>query len=293
MSSPSAALPRQDDRTIIVTGANTGIGRVTATELARAGAHVVLACRSEERAAPVIRAIQRAHGEQSASFLALDLASLAHVRDAAKRFLDTGRPLHVLINNAGLAGVHGRTEDGFELTFGVNHLGPFLFTMLLREAMTGRPDARVVNVASRAHQRIDALDLEAVTGATITRTGFPEYCASKLANVLFSSEWARRTAHIEGAPHSYALHPGVVASDVWRHVPWPIRSVMKLFMITNEQGAQTSLHCATSPEVSEDNGLYYVKSRAKRPAALARDTQLARALWDRSLEWTGAPEIAS
>ena len=273
-------------RFIVVTGANTGIGRSTAQQLAARGASLVLACRSEARTRPVLEAI-RAAGDGDAQFVWLDLGDLASVRTAAAEIAGFGRPIDVLLNSAGVAGHRGVTRDGFELTFGTNHLGHFLLTMLLMrslEASTQR--ARVVNVSSQAHYSAKGIDFGAVRRPTKTITGLPEYEVSKLANILFTEEFARRVG--PPGPHAYALHPGVVASDAWRRVPWPIRPLMKLRMISNDEGAKTSVYCATSPDVADDNGLYYDDCRAKEPSALAHDPDLAERLWAKSVEWTGA-----
>jgi NAD(P)-dependent dehydrogenase (short-subunit alcohol dehydrogenase family) len=266
----------------VVTGANTGIGRVTAIELARRGARVVLACRSEERAAPVLAEIARAGGQ--AELLRLDLADLASTRAAAEALLARQEPIPLLVNNAGLAGAHGLTKDGFEITFGTNHLGPYLFTRLLLPAIERAPEARVVNVASRGHYRAKGIAWDDVRRPTRTTTGFPEYCVSKLANVLFSAELARRA---KGHVRTYSLHPGAVATDVWREVPWGVRHVLKLFLISNEAGARTQIWCATSDDVAGQTGLYYDSCRVKTPSALARDPALARELWERSEAWVG------
>src|SRR5262245_37527212 len=160
-------------KTFLVTGANTGIGRVTAETLARRGGKVFLACRSEDKTRPVLDAIRAAGGE--AEFLALDLGSLASVRASAKAFLDRGEPLHVLINNAGLAGVRGLTKDGFELIFGTNHLGPFLFTTLLLPRLRESAPARIVNVSSKAHYEAKGIDWDVLRKPTATITGLREY----------------------------------------------------------------------------------------------------------------------
>lgn len=269
-------------KTMIVTGANTGIGRVSAEELARRGARVHLACRSEEKTRPVIEGIRAAGGD--AEFLHLDLADLDSVRASAESFLATSEPLHVLMNNAGLAGAHGLTKQGFELTFGTNHLGPFLFTKLLLPRLRESKPARIVNVASQGHYRAPGIDWEAQRRPTATPTGFPEYCVSKLCNVLFTKELARGKAG-DGV-RSYSLHPGGVATDVWREVPWGVRHLMKLFMLTNEEGARTQLWCATSPEVADHDGRYYDKCREKTPAKLGDDAALAKTLWEKSEAWT-------
>ncbi|MEM6957202.1 MAG: SDR family NAD(P)-dependent oxidoreductase [Myxococcota bacterium] len=272
-------------RTCLITGANTGIGEVTARELLRADWDVVLACRSRERAEAAAKRMAEATGRDAPPILDLDLGSLRSVRDAAHRFLDEGRPLHCLINNAGVAGFRGQTEDGFELAFGVNHLGHFLFTRLLTprlvESAKDGPVARVVNVASRAHQRTRRFNLDRVKEPTRTVTGYPEYAVSKLANVLFSARLALELK--DQRVHSFSLHPGVVASDVWRRVPAPIRALMKRFMITNEEGALTTLHCATADGLA--TGTYFSESAPKQTGRLARRVDYRDDLWARSEEW--------
>lgn len=271
-------------RVALVTGANTGIGRVTARELARQGAHVFVACRSAQRAQGAIDEIRAIAGAGLVDFLELDLGEFASIRACAKAFLARGLPLHLLINNAGLAGTQGMTASGFELAFGTNHVGHFLLTQLLLERVRESAPARIVTVASRAHHRAPGLDWQAVREPTRARTGLPEYSNSKLANVLFSAELSRRLAG--SGVTTYALHPGVVASDVWRAVPWPLRSLIKLGMISNEEGAATTLHCATSAAVAPESGMYYDNCRVKTPSKLAQDRELAAELWRRSLEWT-------
>lgn len=272
-------------RTFIVTGSSAGIGRVTAETLARRGGKVFLANRSESKTRPVLDAIRAGGG--SAEFLPLDLSELASVRRCAEDLLARDEALHVLVNNAGVAGVKGITRDGFQLTFATNHLGPFLFTLLLLPKLRERPGARIVNVASRAHYRPRAMDFESFRRRE-GLTGFPEYSLSKLCNVLFTAELARGKAGPN--VHSYAVHPGVIASEVWREVPWPIRPLMMMRMKTPEQGALSSLRCATSPDVAADDGLYYDEDGSpKTTSRLARDPQLARELWERSVAWSGAP----
>ncbi|MCB9786591.1 MAG: SDR family oxidoreductase [Deltaproteobacteria bacterium] len=267
-------------RTCVVTGANTGIGRVTAAELARAGARVVLACRSEEKTRPVIDAIRTETGNNEVEFLALDLANLAAVRRSAAELIERGYPIDVLINNAGLAGQRGLTADGLELTFGVNHVGHFLFTTLLLDTLKASAPARIVNVSSRAHERARRIDWDAVLQPTASIIGLREYGQSKLANVLFTRELARR---LEGTGvTAYALHPGVIASDIWRRIPWPVRPLMMAFMVTTEEGARTTLYCATARELADVSGRYYADCEEKPPNPLALDTALSAELWDRT-----------
>jgi NAD(P)-dependent dehydrogenase (short-subunit alcohol dehydrogenase family) len=272
-------------RSIVITGANTGIGRATAVDLARRGATLVLACCSEDRTRGVLAEIAGAGGD--AAFLSLDLTSFASVREAAKRILDMNRPLDVLLNNAGVAPARGGlTKDGFELGFGTNHLGHFLLTMLLAPKLIATPRARIVNVASEAHRAAKGIDYDAVRRPTRTVVGVHEYEISKLANILFTRAMARRIGPL--GVHSYALHPGVVASDAWRRIPWPIRPLMKLRMISNEEGSKTSIYCATSPDVAKDDGRYYDACKERAPSELAQRDDLAEELWDKSVQFTGA-----
>ncbi|HSY20977.1 MAG TPA: SDR family NAD(P)-dependent oxidoreductase, partial [Polyangiaceae bacterium] len=187
---------------IVVTGANTGIGRATAIALARRGASLVLGCRSEEKTRPVLDEI-RACGNGSAEFVPLDLSSLESVRAAAARILGIARPIDRLVNNAGMAGQRGLTRDGFELAFGTNHLGHFLLTMLLYPALRRADRARIVNVSSQAHYDVSGIDFDAVRQRTKSITGVHEYGVSKLANVLFTKELARRLG--PAGVHSYVL----------------------------------------------------------------------------------------
>jgi len=274
-----------EGRTFVVTGANTGIGKETVRGLAARGGRVLLACRSRDKTLPVIDEIRAQTGNEALGFVPLDLEDLAQVRQAAAELLAEAPAIHVLINNAGLARSHGITKDGFERTFGVNHLGHFLLTRLLLPRIEASGPARIVNVSSHSHYRAKRIDFASLREPTQTFSGMPEYEASKLCNVLFTKELARR---LEGKPvTTYALHPGVIASDIWRNVPWPLGSIAKLFMKSNEEGAATSLYCATSDEVASHSGRYYTNCREKAPNRAANDVALARELWEKSSEWVG------
>jgi retinol dehydrogenase 12 len=278
-------LPDVDDldaRTFIVTGANSGIGLETVRALAARGATVFLACRSEPKTRAVIDEISARTGNTRLEFLPLDLGDLSSVRACADAFLSTGEPLHVLINNAGLAGKRGMTAGGFEVTFGTNYVGPFLLTSLLLERVRASAPARIVNVASTAHYSASGIDYVAVRKATTSFTTMHEYAVSKLANVLHTQELARRLDR-DGVT-TYALHPGVIASNIWRRVPWPVRPLIKLRMRSPSEGARTSLYCATSPDVAEESGQYYDSERRKQPSAVATP-ELAAELWDRTSAW--------
>jgi NAD(P)-dependent dehydrogenase (short-subunit alcohol dehydrogenase family) len=273
----------ESGRTFLITGGNTGIGLATATELARRGGRVYVACRSESKGSHAVASIVAATGNAEVVYLPLDLADLASVRACADAFLASGQPLHVLINNAGVAGVHGLTSDGFELTFGVNHLGHFALTMALLERLAASAPARVVTVSSDAHYQARGIDFTALRRRDRTLTALRAYAVSKLCNVLFAQELARR---VQGVT-SYALHPGTVASDIWRRVPWPVRPLITARMLSIEQGAQTSLYCATSPELADQSGRFYDDCHEREPSEVATE-QLGKILWERSEAWTGS-----
>jgi retinol dehydrogenase-12 len=267
----------------LVTGGNTGIGRATAAGLAQRDGRVWIAARSRAKGEAAVAEIKASTGNDSVFFLPLDLADLDSVRAGAAAFLALDEPLHVLVNNAGVAGRRGLTRQGFELTFGVNHLGHFALTDALLGRLTDSAPARVVTVSSDAHYSARGIDYEALHRPARSITGMREYAVSKLCNVVFTQELARRTAGT--GVTTYALHPGVVASDIWRRVPWPVRPLMTRRMLSVDEGAATSLYCAASPEVALASGLFYDKCAQRAPSRVATD-ELGRELWDRSQAWT-------
>jgi len=272
-------------RVALITGANTGIGRVTALALARQGMQVYLACRSRERTEPVLEEIRTMRAAPPAEWLPLELGDFDSVAACAQAFLARDRPLHLLVNNAGVAGRRGTTRSGFELAFGVNHLGHFLLTSLLLDRLKRSAPARIVTVASRAHTRARGIDWQAVGRCTSSLSGAREYCVSKLANVLFSAELAGR---LRGSRVSTcALHPGVIDSDIWRALPWPLRALNRLRLISTEEGAQTTLYCSLSPTVANQTGLYYSRCQPIPPSLTGQDARLAAELWNLSESWAG------
>ncbi len=272
-------------RSCVITGANTGIGRHVALALAKSGTRLVMAGRDPDRTAPVVREAHRLAGQEAVDFVQLDLASLASVRRAAARILALRPTIDLLINNAAVAGGRGLTKDGFELHFGVNHLGHFLLTSLLLDRIRESAPARIVTVASAAHTKTSGMDFDAVRRRTATFTGTREYAVSKLANILFSDELGRR---LEGTGvTTYAVHPGTVATDIWRRIPSPIRWLVTRGMLSVEEGAAPVLHYATSPEVAGLTRVYSHRMEVREPSEPARDRELAEELWRRSEVWVG------
>jgi NAD(P)-dependent dehydrogenase (short-subunit alcohol dehydrogenase family) len=270
-------------RTFLVTGANTGIGLATARDLAARGGRVVVACRSAEKGEAAVAALAAATGNDAVSFLPLDLADLDSVRECAAAFRALGEPLHVLINNAGLAGRQGVTKQGFELLFGVNHLGHFLLTIELLDCLQASAPSRVVTVSSDAHYQAKEINWDELRRRGHGITAMHQYAVSKLSNVLFTQELARR---LNGTGvTTYALHPGVVASDIWRRIPWPVRPLLTSRMLSTEDGAKTSLYCATSPDIAGVSGRFYDKCAERAPSPVATP-DLAAELWRRSEQWT-------
>jgi retinol dehydrogenase 12 len=268
-------------RTFLVTGANSGIGRAMVEALAARGGRVVLAARSEERTRPVLDGIRAQHRSADVEFLQVDVSDLASVRRAASTYLATGRPLDVLVNNAGVGGTHALSADGFDLTYATNHIGPFLLTSLLLPAIERAPQGRIVNVSSIGHMQVKRIDWTVLERRTALRkSGFADYAVTKLMNILHAKELARRLTGTRVT--TYALHPGGVKSNIWRALPRPVQWGLKLFLISNEEGAKTQLYCATAPELAGVSGRYYDKSREVPPSRLAEDPALARELWTRT-----------
>jgi NAD(P)-dependent dehydrogenase (short-subunit alcohol dehydrogenase family) len=267
----------------IVTGGSSGIGRVTALKLAGVGFHVIIAGRSKTKTMPIIENIKRETGNEKVDFLQLCLDDLTSVRIAAIEFLQMNLPLHLLINNAGIAGDRGLSKDGFEITFATNHLGHFLFTHLLLGKLKESAPSRIINVSSKAHYNGKAYDWERIREPANILNTLHAYEQSKLANVMFTKKL--RDLLKDTGVTVYSLHPGVVATDVWRQIPWPIASLMKFGMISEEDGALTTLFCATDQTLNGQSGLYYDDCRLKDSNPLADDANLCQELWDKSLEF--------
>lgn len=270
-------------RTFFVTGANSGIGRALVGALAAQGGNVVLASRSEERTRPVLHEIRSRYPGVDARFVRIDVSDLTSVRLAADAFLATGHPIDVLVNNAGIAGTGDLSPQGFDLTYATNHIGPFLLTKLLLPGLRASSQGRIVNVSSSAQFQVKRMDWSGLQRRTSPkRSGFSDYAITKLMNVLHAKELARRLGGTSVT--TYSLHPGTVASNIWRAIPQPFQWLMKQFMLSNEEGASTPLYCATAPELASSTGRFYNKSREVAPNRLAEDESLAQELWIRTEE---------
>jgi NAD(P)-dependent dehydrogenase (short-subunit alcohol dehydrogenase family) len=269
------------DKVCLVTGCTSGIGKVTAHELARLGATVVAVARNAARGQAVVEEIRRDTGNEAVHLLVGDLSSQADVRRLAAEFLGNHDRLHVLVNNAGTMCPERRvTADGIEVTIATNHLAYFLLTDLLLGAVRAAAPSRIVSVASSLHRGAD-LDLDDLSYDRRPYLSMKAYGASKLANVLWSAELARR---IEGTGvTANCLHPGVIASNFSESGPTWMRVGMKLvtpFLLTPEKGAETSLYLATSPEVEKVSGKYFDKKKAIAADPRADDAALCRRFWE-------------
>lgn len=280
----STETPDLTGKTFVITGANTGIGKATVEALAKAKAsRIVIAARSRERTEPVMQAAKEVNPKGQVDFIELELGDLADVKRAADDVLELDLTIDVLINNAGVAGLQGQTKDGFELTFGTNHLGHYLWTEKLLPLVKRATQGRIVIVSSRGHYRAKGIDWDALTKPTAHVSALPEYFVSKLANVLHAKKLARR---LEGTKvTTYSLHPGGVASDIWQRRLGVFAVLLRPFLITNEKGARTQVRCATDPALASETGLYYDEEEAKTPNKLAFDEALQDELERRSHDW--------
>ncbi|PRP90915.1 2,3-dihydro-2,3-dihydroxybenzoate dehydrogenase [Enhygromyxa salina] len=276
-------------KTVLITGGNSGIGSFTAVGLARMGARVVFTSRNPRKGDVARAELREAAETKSIDYMALDLASFTSIAAFADQYLAKYDRLDVLILNAGvILDARTETKEGFETTFGVNHLGHFYLTQLLRERLEASAPARVVVVASDAYRGArEGLDFDDLM-ATRDYKPLRAYAHSKLANILFTNELARQ---LEGkGVTANSLHPGVVRTglgrdgDVRSLLGRVALSVMRPFLISPERGARTSIYLASSPEVEGESGGYYVSCRPAKRIAPATDEGAARRLWQVSEE---------
>ncbi len=276
MTPPSLA-----DQVHLVTGATSGIGRAAAEVLAGLGATVLLVGRDRARGEATLAAIRRAHPAANVELLLADLSSQASVRALAGEVRARHPRLHVLVNNAAVVPAARRlTVNGFEEAFAVNHLAPFLLTNLLRDPLLAAGSARVVTVSSEAHRMLPAVEWDNLQGERRFR-GFRAYALSKLANVLFTRELARRFAGTGVTAN--ALHPGVVNTGVWREARGVLGVLVGLgkpFMISPDRGAAPVVRLVIAPELAGRSGLYFDRERERAPSPAALDDATAARLWE-------------
>jgi NAD(P)-dependent dehydrogenase (short-subunit alcohol dehydrogenase family) len=275
-------------RRCVITGATSGIGEATAVALAAAGAELTLVCRNREKAEATLGKIHAEAPYAAVDLVLADLSSQAEVRRAAAEILEDPRPIHVLINNAGVVNLkYSTTVDAIETTFAVNHLAYFLLTRLLLERIEQSPDARIVNVASDGH-RFSSMDFDNIGHENDFRW-MKVYGQSKLANILFTRELARR---LEGSGVTVnALHPGGVSTGLGANngtrLHGFLMAILKPFMKTPEDGARTSIYLASAPEVGKLSGEYFTRCKVTAGSRESRDMEAAARLWELSERMTG------
>ncbi len=288
-------VPNQNGKTIVITGANTGLGYEAARVLSAKGARVVIACRSEQKAQDAIARIEKANGKVDVAYVALDLGDLASVRACAQE-LQSEASIDILINNAGIMiPPYELTKDGFESQFGVNHLGPFALTGLLLDTLSKSAAPRVVNTSSIAHRsgKIRFDDINAEKGYnTMARYGM-----SKIANLLFSYELQRRLDAVGSSTISVACHPGIADTELSRYAPGFLKIFLPLarpLFNSAASGAWPTLYAATSPDAAGGDYIGPAKRRETAgPAVKVRSTRashdeaVAKRLWGLSIEMTG------
>ena len=274
------------DKICLITGANSGIGKVTARELAKQGACVIMLCRNEEKAERAKEEILKVCGQDQVNIVLADLASVEQIKQAADRIKGDYPKIDVLINNAGLLTGNQRelTQDGFEMTFGVNHLAPFLLTHLLLDQVIASGRGNIINVSSEAH-RFATLKFKNLQYERGGYSSWKAYCRSKLCNILFTHELSKRLQ--DTCTVTNALHPGAVATNFGQGVSGVGGVLMRLarpFMISEEKGAQTSIYLATSGEGYTVSGKYFKNEKIAEPTKEARSDYNAKRLWEISEE---------
>nr|XP_046227549.1 retinol dehydrogenase 12-like isoform X2 [Scatophagus argus] len=277
---PWSSAEKLDGKTVVITGANAGIGKETAIDLAKRGARVIMACRDMERAQAAAKDVIESSGNKDVVCMKLDLSDSKSIREFAEAINQEEPKLNILINNAGvMACPYGKTADGFEMQIGVNHMGHFLLTYLLIDLIKKSAPARIVTVSSMAHSW-GSINLEDINSEK-RYDKWKAYSQSKLANVLFTRSLAKR---LEGTGvTTYSLHPGIVKTELSRHM-----SGVQMFLLTmlkpisknSVQGAQTTIYCAVEPSLEKESGGYYSDCAPANCSAAGKDDDLAQKLWE-------------
>uniref|UniRef100_UPI0037E8D6A9 retinol dehydrogenase 12 n=1 Tax=Semicossyphus pulcher TaxID=241346 RepID=UPI0037E8D6A9 len=275
---PRACTVRLTGKTVIVTGANTGIGKFIALDFARRGARVILACRSEGRGSAALKEIREKSGNTDVHLRLVDLSSMESVRKFAQEILQEEKALHILVNNAGVSGLPRQiTKEGLDTTFATNHLGPFLLTNLLLDLLKSSAPSRIVTLSSVNHKR-GTVDFSHFYGENLTYMMDKVYNHTKLHNVICTNEFARRL-HGTGVTAN-SVHPGIVMTEVMRHYPYIVQLIFNIigfiFFKSAEEGAVSSIYCAVAEETEGITGKYFDSDCSMvLSAPLARDAALA------------------
>jgi NAD(P)-dependent dehydrogenase (short-subunit alcohol dehydrogenase family) len=280
--------PDMSGKVVVITGGNSGIGRAAAADLVSMGATVLITSRDADRGAGAVAEIRSTTSHGTVELVSLDLASFASIRACASQVLERFDRLDVLVNNAGgIISDRRLTGDGFEMTFGVNHLGHFLLTRLLLDRLEASAPARVINVASVAHRFSSGFSFADPMYESRRYFGTDAYNQSKLANILFTQELARRLMGRGVTANS--MHPGAVRSGFGaagdtRGIERAFLVMGRPFLIGPKRGARTIVYLASSPKVADVTGKYFVRRRVHKPSRAARDVDTARRLWELSEE---------
>jgi len=270
-------------KTAVVTGANSGIGKITALELAKRNYRVVMVCRNQEKAAAAKQEIAEETGNEYVQIEICDLSLMSNIRRSAKQIRETNTSIDLLVNNAGLLPQSERqtTSEGFEMTFAVNHLAYFLLTHELLPALKSAESGRVVNVASEAHKSgtFDSENLQLENGYSTVKA----YGNSKLFNIMFTRQLHKE---LDGTNIStFSLHPGVVNTNFAADSDSFFAKLFNLgrfFMLSPEKGASTSVYLCTEPGIEHLSGHYFIKSKPAKPSGIAMDDVACRQLWEKS-----------
>lgn len=282
-------------KTVVITGGNAGIGKQTAIDLAQRGARVIIACRNEHKAKKALQEIRRKSGSNDVQYYHLELSDLESIREFAKKFLEEQPRLDILINNAGIGRTLGQlTKQNYDMTFGVNHFGHFLLTMLLLDRLKKCSPSRIVTVSSLAHSMVSGeMDFKPGPASDVKYPGLSGYDRSKLANIWFTKQLSNQ---LEGTGvTTFCLHPGLVrtsifqtayeaGSPLWRFIMFTFASL--ILGINEEAGAQTTIYCAIEPSITNQSGGYYDNCKLTKESKLAQDEGLAKKLWDVSCKVT-------
>ncbi|CRL06704.1 CLUMA_CG019438, isoform A [Clunio marinus] len=274
-----------DNKVVIITGANTGIGKENAIDFAKRGGKVYIACRDLKRGEDALGEIRRISGSNNVHFLQLDLASMDSIREFSRKFHELESQLHILINNAGvMACDKAYTKDGFEMQLGTNHLGHFLLTHLLLDLLKASAPSRIVAVSSEGHRMGNINKTDLMSEKSYSKWG--AYGQSKLANILFARELGKKLEGTGVVVNS--LHPGVVKTELGRHMSANFqRFFMKPFSFlykTPWEGAQTQICVALDPDLENVTGKYFSDCKEKTPSSNARNDETAKWLYDKSIE---------